>query len=320
MTDIKCPICQTNAELILAEDFGRKKGYKCPICGPYSITETAEVELKNNLVNYRLSAWICERQESKKEPPKITTYLLDDVLKNLPDYKVSEKQTLLLRAIEHKTDYPGAEVLMNEKDYPLAWTKNFEELKFIIRALSERGFIYTREDRLNVGIVQTKILPQGWDYLDKHSSLPAFTNRVFVAMSFAKELDTVWENGIKPAVEKAGYKPHRVDKEPHIDRIDAKIIADIKDSQFVIADVTQQKHGVYFEAGFALGLKLPVIWCIKEDDFKNVHLILGSIIILFGKHQRIYRKDFMKLFVQLSEKGHRSSNIKYRIGRESEES
>ncbi|MBI3815280.1 MAG: hypothetical protein HY279_12565 [Nitrospinae bacterium] len=90
-------------------------------------------------------------------------------------------------------------------------------------------------------------------------------------MSFEKELDNVWEDGIKPAVEDAGYDPHRIDKEPHIDRIDAKIIADIKDSKFVIADVTRQKQGVYFEAGFALGLNRPVIWCVREDDLKNIH-------------------------------------------------
>ncbi len=53
--------------------------------------------------------------------------------------------------------------------------------------------------------------------------------------------------------------------------IDVKIMAEIKNSRFLVADVTQQNKGVYFEAGYALGLGLPVIWCIKEDDLKNVH-------------------------------------------------
>jgi nucleoside 2-deoxyribosyltransferase len=269
MTDIKCPICLTNAKLVPPEGYGRIKDYKCPVCGPYSITN--EVTLINNPVDYRLSAWIREHQEFKREPPKITTHILDDVLKNLPDYKVSEKQILLLRAIERRTEYPGAEVQMNKEDYPLAWAKNDKELKFLLLTLADRRLTFIDQDFLRADIMKTKILPDGWDYLDKLSSLPAFTNQAFVAMSFDKELDLIWKNGIKPAVEKAGYKPHRVDKDPHIDRIDAKIIADIKDSQFVIADVTQQKQGVYFEAGFALGLKLPVIWCIREDDLKNVH-------------------------------------------------
>ncbi len=40
---------------------------------------------------------------------------------------------------------------------------------------------------------------------------------------------------------------------------------------FLAAGVTEQKNGVYFEAGYALGLGLPVIWCVRKDDAKNVH-------------------------------------------------
>jgi len=69
----------------------------------------------------------------------------------------------------------------------------------------------------------------------------------------------------------AGYKPYRVDAEPHSDRIDVKIISEIKNSRFVVADVTEQKHGVYFEAGYALGLGLPVIWCVRKTDLDKVH-------------------------------------------------
>ena len=39
----------------------------------------------------------------------------------------------------------------------------------------------------------------------------------------------------------------------------------------MVADVTQQKQGVYFEAGYALALNRPVIWCVREDDLCNVH-------------------------------------------------
>ena len=39
----------------------------------------------------------------------------------------------------------------------------------------------------------------------------------------------------------------------------------------VLADVTEQRSGVYFEAGYALGLGLPVIWSVRKDDAKNVH-------------------------------------------------
>ena len=90
-------------------------------------------------------------------------------------------------------------------------------------------------------------------------------------MSFAKELFPVWNDGIKPALERADYRAYRVDDDPHIGRIDAKIMTEIKNSRFVVADVTDQRPGVYFEAGYALGLGLPVIWSVRENDLRNVH-------------------------------------------------
>ena len=90
-------------------------------------------------------------------------------------------------------------------------------------------------------------------------------------MSFSADLKSIWEGPICNAIKKAGYKPYRGDAEPHIDRIDAKIISEIKNSRFVVADVTDQNRGVYFEAGYTLGLGLPVLWCVREDDLDNVH-------------------------------------------------
>jgi nucleoside 2-deoxyribosyltransferase len=65
-----------------------------------------------------------------------------------------------------------------------------------------------------------------------------------------------------------GYKPYRIDHEEHVDRVDDKILSEIKRSKFIIADFTGQKHGVYFEAGYALGLGIPVIWICHEDEIK----------------------------------------------------
>lgn len=90
-------------------------------------------------------------------------------------------------------------------------------------------------------------------------------------MSFDQELKPVWDNAIEPALSRAGFKGYRVDIAPHIEKIDTKIMAEIKNSRFLVADVTQQRPGVYFEAGYALGLGLPVFWSVREDELDKVH-------------------------------------------------
>lgn len=271
MADAICPICLTNAELIRAEDFGQQKEYKCFVCGPYFITSTAEAMASNISGIQRLSAWIRNYKENNLNPPEINGDLLENVLKNFPVRSPLEKQFLLMRAIENRTSYPGAEVSLGPNyDYPIAWASNPNEFRYLLNSLEERGFI--KQQEITGALIQSAvILTAGWEYLDKHISLPAFMNQAFVAMSFDKALDPVWENGIKLAIERAGYKSYRIDQEPHIDHIDAKIISDIKDSLFMVADVTQQKQGVYFEAGFAIGLSKPVIWCVNKKHLKKVH-------------------------------------------------
>ncbi len=55
------------------------------------------------------------------------------------------------------------------------------------------------------------------------------------------------------------------------DEIVDEIISEIRKSKFIVADFTGNRGGVYYEAGFAKGLGLEVIFCCKKDDFKNMH-------------------------------------------------
>jgi nucleoside 2-deoxyribosyltransferase len=48
-------------------------------------------------------------------------------------------------------------------------------------------------------------------------------------------------------------------------------MAEIRNSQFIVADFTGQRAGVYYEAGFAMGLGRPVIWCCRKDDVDKLH-------------------------------------------------
>ncbi len=48
-------------------------------------------------------------------------------------------------------------------------------------------------------------------------------------------------------------------------------MTEIRRSRFIVADYTEQRGGVYFEAGFALGLGLTVIPTVRADDVSKLH-------------------------------------------------
>jgi nucleoside 2-deoxyribosyltransferase len=62
-----------------------------------------------------------------------------------------------------------------------------------------------------------------------------------------------------------------VDQVEHVGKIDDEIMVQIRKSRFIVADFTGHRSGVYFEAGFALGLGLPVIWTCRKDELSKLH-------------------------------------------------
>lgn len=267
MTD--CNICKLNTPDIIEHSYGGKDGrsIECPLCGKYVITGSAEGALKEP--NMKLAAWVRDQNEHDITPT-ISSNTPNEINKR-PDYSITDKFTILLRAIERRTKHPGFTVDLDiNKDFPLAWATCADELHYLIESLNSQEYILLTARSLG-GTRHIVISPKGWEFLSSLANSPAFANQAFVAMWFDSQMDNAWEQGIKPAIELAGYHPIRVDKELHVERIDAKIVADIKDSKFLVADVTGQRAGVYFEAGFAIGLGRPVIWCVRKDELTDVH-------------------------------------------------
>jgi len=90
-------------------------------------------------------------------------------------------------------------------------------------------------------------------------------------MSFNAELDEAYDLGIRLAIEDCGLEPCRMDREHHNENISDRMLAQIRLAEFVVADFTQHRPSVYFEAGFAFALGRPVIWICREDDSKDLH-------------------------------------------------
>lgn len=101
------------------------------------------------------------------------------------------------------------------------------------------------------------------------------STRAFIAMWFDDSMNEAWDQGIGPAVRDAGYEPVRTDRKEHVNKIDDEIVAEIRRSRFVVADFTHgdsgARGGVYYEAGFAQGLGIPVIFCCRKDKLEEVH-------------------------------------------------
>ncbi len=164
----------------------------------------------------------------------------------------------------------GTEILLNVfRDWPLVYARNTDELILIIRALAdETPYLVQREAGPEWRAV--RLTKQGWErYAQLEAERPKST-AAFVAMWFASEMEPSYDDGFYPALYDLGYDPIRVDREEYLGKIDDFIVASIRKSGLLVADFTGMRTGVFFEAGFGLGLGIPVVWTCREDSLSKL--------------------------------------------------
>jgi len=109
---------------------------------------------------------------------------------------------------------------------------------------------------------------QRYEQLKKASSE---SRTAFMALKFGDPLlDNVVETCFRPAVKRTGFELRKLtDKQP-AGLIDNQIRAAILSGRFVIADLSHANDGAYWEAGYAEGLGLPVIYTCEEGIWNEM--------------------------------------------------
>ncbi len=301
----QCPVCLESATRRLFDNTSGEY-INCPRCGKFYIGEKFSFLAKitgsapdvhadkymylgdrDSRTRSDLSSWLRENEDrnvmlhlSFLEYDSADSHRLAFDSARAQVRTFHDRADKLLRAMARKTTHAGQRLPLGEwvdEWVALSWALNRKELLEIISYLSNErrvappnGFDYldTRPDEIADGI---KIEPNGWAYLETLRQIRPESRQGFVAMWFDKETIPLWREAIELAVKEAGYNAFRIDLKPHVNRIDDEIIAEIKRSRFLIADLTGHRGGVYYEAGFAQGLGLPVFWTCREDDFNRIH-------------------------------------------------
>lgn len=230
----------------------------------------------------QLTTWLIDQLNRGNDQPEITFRVLWDVrLKRpLPAYTRADR---LLRFISENTRSQQLGKFVSFQgswDYLLAWSESTDrsDVRYLLDYLQKRGWLERDPFGPEIGQdVSWRVSVEGHTRVDELQREANATNssQAFVAMWFHENTTEAYENGIEPAILEAGYEPLRIDRKEHINKIDDEIIAEIRRSRFLVADFTHgedgARGGVYFEAGFAHGLDIPVIFTCRQDAVESLH-------------------------------------------------
>ncbi len=297
MTEKQCPICGRSDCSVTLKNIGTSEidnqpdlfySGNCICCGDVYVSRTlVDEKVKFGLIdkreflgclrrhtiigeqNERLDVMPIRTVEDLREGVVIPSTPLDQV-GLLIDY-IAFKQTSLSEPTR----------LDSSKDYPICFSLSESDFCYIIDSAYKLGYIKGRgndDDPImdNGGRLYLKdefilLTLDGWGNVQELKEQSPYSKQVFVAFHFdgAQAMKRIYDSAIKPAVIECGLKPYVTLDDEHGNSINDVIIANIRKSRIVIADVTDASQNVYYEAGFAYGLGIPVILTCLEDRAKK---------------------------------------------------
>lgn len=174
-----------------------------------------------------------------------------------------------------------------------------KEAKELIHGIKLQGSSFNRCENL-VALLR-QLYKRKYDKI----SIPPITkrNQIFVAMMFSAETASTYEYVYKPVVQSLNYSVMRIDEKQFNGSIIGEITTEITDSIALIADLTGNRGGVYYEAGIARGLQLcnhpiKLILTCKRSFFDNerVHFdVSGDNIVLYENDNDLKQKLLKRL-------------------------
>lgn len=291
----KCFICQAEkSERISAPGYDGDK-YSCPFCGEYTISRSASCSIMANERTKKefeekapcLAAEMKLKGETPFEimvtPTGRPIVNGHDFLDTYPDDFEEKIYRSLLNLYKNFKPLQTF-AFRNERSY-LFFEKTANDAILVVKALQQLGYIEIKWASVTQPSDQISLTLDGWKAAKKFNEQTANKNTAFIAMWFDVNATGNYRTATKDAIRQAGYEPVIVDEVMHNDFIMDKIINQINEARFVIADfscapetVDKDKikngvrGGVYYEAGYAKGLGLQVIHTCNKNTFDQNRL------------------------------------------------
>ena len=292
-----CPYCKSDASVQMQEDL-TYCFVECPVCGRYECRTFPTImgaDMKDKIASYLFYKGNIEKPEEVRffnfigtkeyfdttfaKYPWCHHATLEEINAFYP-HTFSERITLILLGLAKRAQFFGNVAEMSRNEILSAMFvhrynkegRNLDDeiisnqLKQILDYLEANKYIeYGGND-----IFKINLLPDGWKRVDELQSDINISKSAFVAMAFNEGTKETRE-ALKKGIIEAGYEPVLMDEKIHNQQIVPEMFRLIRESRFLVLEITDPNFGAYYEAGYALGLGKEVIICCKSDVFNMAY-------------------------------------------------
>jgi nucleoside 2-deoxyribosyltransferase len=288
MTD--CIVCNTpNVSRQSGEgDFSK---YECPRCGAFVLSGTAEAVLESQLTEVPLRRSLMSHTLRRMQLPQ-NKHLRIIGSDELPSFWSDGRLPTPLEQADKFILWLG-----DNQETPSTWALTTAPTIAATIGIALMpggdsqgwGWLHSQLERRGLylltdgggGQVRLMLTMHGWERYEQLRKQRLESRIAFMAMKFNDvALDRAVRDCFKPAVVRAGFELRVLTDQQAAGLIDDQIRAALLSARFVVADLTHGSHGAYWEAGFAEGRGIPVIytceigaWEKNKPHFDTNHLL-----------------------------------------------
>ncbi len=313
-----CPICGTEANYSMDSDTCRKF-FACPVCGQYDLGAYGDSDINyNHLLSYlvhnrfkpdniecryhtTLQKDICDQYKKKFEQGtghRRPVHMEAGIIENWYPKTFSERVDYILLYINKNTPHIGQEISwsisealgalfidryeIGEVKYGQHTLRDEDEwehdIKYMLDYLQECSYIEYVDGPSEDEAFIISLAPNGYRRVDELQKYSSHGRNVLVAMKFGDDTKMLRE-AIRAGVKAAEYNAIFIDEVQHNDFITPELLKYIRDSKFLVVDLTHQNNGAYFEEGYAMGLGKPVIQLCRQGTVLHFDIAQKNTIM-----------------------------------------
>lgn len=272
---MSCPVCGNPSAVAGPDASGRDATLvTCAYCGKFGLTGTLVTTLPNLLLSSDAAtklSHVIRRAHETGQQLLLNSYTAEAILQN-PLPRPREQADLLIQWLALNSPGPGEpRELKYDLQGAVVGARSHAGFSMLIEHLKDVGLITGLHETYLSGesVAHVALTFSGWDYYESLRLGGATYRKAFMAMKFGDPtLNALLNQVLKPAAKRAGFDLFKLDDRPIAGLIDDRMRVEIRASDFVVADLTHDNLGAYWEAGYAEGLGKPVIYTCERSKFE----------------------------------------------------
>ncbi|WP_395375794.1 hypothetical protein [Marinicella sp. W31] len=267
----KCKFCGNECTSQLVHSHSDNMAIDCSLCGKYLMDECLydDFTLDESKL-YVVSSWIREKNDELKKNglkkyPTINNSKLNEII-NLRKKSIQEKFDLMMGNLY---------LSLNIDKYLMTrcWSKDETEFENLFQKSIDLGYVNGSVSGITDKMYTVHGLTfDGLEYIESLEEPNKSSKKIFVAFNFEDNMISIFNSYVRKAIEDLNfiYTVVNQNNSSHDKAISDEIIATLKSCKILIADFSNQRNSVYFEAGFAMGMGIPIIWTCHEDHIEEL--------------------------------------------------